>query len=299
METPELQKGLISTMLQTLCTHATNDDDDDDDDDEGGGNDDDGDVNMLDGNGSGVPISTTILQHLRWLDFVEDSSALSNKLTECIHVCPFRVQRDIILMLPEIVGDVELNQLVAFLLALMEETPALTVSILDALTNLHLNDDTLSNATERVILTLQSSEPDDLPVVVRFLLTSCRGQEQTFQVLKHIRQYLSAAIESNDLANDDQADNNASNEAFILEALRVGFRQRSDVANMYLKGFANDDANMESNGPAQTLDVWILATMHGFLRDRKAVETTLKKLVIGHKLDESTVSTTVWLHCLG
>jgi Fanconi anemia group D2 protein len=189
--------------------------------------------------------------------------------------------------------------LVAFLLALMEETPALTVSILDALTNLHLNDDTLSNATERVILTLQSSEPDDLPVVVRFLLTSCRGQEQTFQVLKHIRQYLSAAIESNDLANDDQADNNASNEAFILEALRVGFRQRSDVANMYLKGFANDDANMESNGPAQTLDVWILATMHGFLRDRKAVETTLKKLVIGHKLDESTVSTTVWLHCLG
>jgi hypothetical protein len=25
----------------------------------------------------------------------------------------------------------------------------------------------------------------------------------------------------------------------------------------------------------------------------------LKKLVIGHKLDESTVSTTVWLHCLG
>ena len=39
----------------------------------------------------------------------------STKLKECIEICPFDVRRDIILMLPEIVGDVELNELVFFL----------------------------------------------------------------------------------------------------------------------------------------------------------------------------------------
>jgi len=288
METKELQTSLICTLLETLCAHVCDDDGDAGSGD--GNNDTDGDVSMQ--NSSGASLSTTILQHLRWLDFVEDSTALSSKLTECIEACPFRIQRDIITMLPEIVGDVELDQLVSTLLALMEETPTLTVSILDALTNLHLNDNTLADATDRVILTLQSSDPDDLPIVVRFLLTSCHGNEQTYEVLKNIRQYLSSAIESNDLANDEQSNNNASNETLILEALRVGFRQRHDLASMYLKGFTGGDKHehfIGNSGDAQTLDIWILATMHGFPRDRSAVESIVKKMVINGRLSESTV----------
>ena len=76
----------------------------------------------------------------------------------CIDVCPLKVQRDIILMIPEIVGDVELDELVDFLLAKMEECSSLTVAILDALTNLHLGEDTLESVRDRVIQKLQSSE---------------------------------------------------------------------------------------------------------------------------------------------
>ena len=66
---------------------------------------------------------------------------------------------------------------------------------------------------------------------------------------------------------------------------------------MYLKGFTESGSgDGESNGPAQTLDVWILATMHGFPRDRLAVESTLKKLVIDHKLDESTIDVAIMEH---
>ena len=246
-------------------------------------------------NRSDVSLSTTILQHLRWLDFVEDAVTLSSKLMECVEICPFDVQRDVILMLPEIVGDVALDDLVTFLLAKMEETPSLTVAILDALTNLHLNEQDLNKSTSRVVLSLQSSEPEDLPVVVRFLLTSCRAKDQTMEVLKKIRQYLSSAIESNNLGSDEQMAGHASSETLMLEALRVGLRQRYDVASMYLKGFTDADS-VGGNGAAKSLDVWMLATMHGFPRDRQAVETTLKKLVIDHKLDESTIEVAIEGH---
>ena len=286
MEVDNLQTGLIKALLDTLCNYAVNESGDESD---GDGDD----ATMHSNSTTGVSLSTTILQHLRWLDFVEDATTLSTKLKECIEICPFDVRRDIILMLPEIVGDVELNELVFFLLELMEETPALTVAILDALTNLHLNDQCLHDATDRVILTLQSSEPADLPVVVRFLLTSCHEKVQIVSVLTSIRQYLSAAIESNGLAIAEEQINSASSETLILEALRIGLRQRYDVASIYLKGFTETDASGLGNGSAKSLDVWMLATMHSFPRDRQAVETTLKKLVIDHKLDDSTIDVAI------
>ena len=62
-----------------------------------------------------------------------------------------------VLMIPEIAGDVELDSLVNFLLEKLEET-MLTVAILDALTNLHLEADILESVSDRVILQLQSAE---------------------------------------------------------------------------------------------------------------------------------------------
>ena len=148
VDIPGFQQKIIDLLMDALCSEHSGD----------GGEDDDAGGGGSSASSSRLPFCTVALQHLRWLDYVADSEALSRKLMECIDVCPFKVQRDIVLMIPEIVGDVELDDLVEFLLEKMEEYASLTVAILDALTNLHLAEDSLESVMDRVIQQLQSSE---------------------------------------------------------------------------------------------------------------------------------------------
>ena len=48
-----------------------------------------------------------ILHQLRWLNHLVEPGKVVAKLVELIGVAPLEVQREIILALPEIVGDVE------------------------------------------------------------------------------------------------------------------------------------------------------------------------------------------------
>lgn len=143
------QQRIIDLLIDTICSEQQEMDDLDDND---------GSAAQTRSDTSQLPLYKILLQHLRWLDYIGDSDALSQKLMECLEVSTFRVQRDIVLMIPEIAGDVELDSLVNFLLEKLEETPMLTVAILDALTNLHLDDSILENVSDRVILQLQSAE---------------------------------------------------------------------------------------------------------------------------------------------
>ena len=133
-----------------------------------------------------------------------------------------------------------------------------------------------------------SLPPQDLPVVVRFLLSSApqkKDKTKTLEILTAIREHLSNTIESGgELLSDEKAQDAASIEALFLESLRIGLRQRGDIAALYLK-----DRQASDCSPCRALDVWLLAAMHGFPRDRKVVESTLKKLVIARKLDLDTV----------
>ena len=46
-----------------------------------------------------------LLRELRWMEHVENASALTTKLLEVLQVAPFSLQRDIIAYLPEVVPD--------------------------------------------------------------------------------------------------------------------------------------------------------------------------------------------------
>lgn len=46
-----------------------------------------------------------LLSQLRWLDFVQDSEALTTKLLECLQVSPKHIQRELVSFIPEIVDD--------------------------------------------------------------------------------------------------------------------------------------------------------------------------------------------------
>lgn len=60
-------------------------------------------INLLKSEKKDLP--RLILNQLRWLDFIEDSETLVQKLEDCLEICPVTIQRDIIICIPDIIED--------------------------------------------------------------------------------------------------------------------------------------------------------------------------------------------------
>lgn len=50
-------------------------------------------------------LTNKIVNQIRWMDYLVDASALTEKLLLCLPACGLHLQRDIILLLPEVVSD--------------------------------------------------------------------------------------------------------------------------------------------------------------------------------------------------
>ncbi|XP_043702238.1 Fanconi anemia group D2 protein homolog isoform X2 [Telopea speciosissima] len=81
-----------------------------------------------------------VLNQFRWLDFLVDSEAFTDKLLEVLSICPLQLKKEIIGSLPEIVGDQNNKKLVAALEQMLQEDSAVVVPVLDSFSNLHLDD---------------------------------------------------------------------------------------------------------------------------------------------------------------
>lgn len=105
-------------------------------------------LDMDTGNGSFVSLSLRleedvprlILNQFRWLDFVVDSLAFTEKLLQVLSVCPLHLKKDIIGSLPEIIGDQNNKLVVDSLQQMLEEDSSIIVPVLDTFSNLNLDD---------------------------------------------------------------------------------------------------------------------------------------------------------------
>ena len=123
------------------------------------------------GNNSGrQPLTSLILQHLRWVDFVIDPNAMIQSLLQCLEAAELNLQKDIISIIPEIVDDASLSIVVSTLRQLMEQDTKMTVPVLDALGNLNLDTEQLLPICNSALATIGSTAVENLPIVIRFLL---------------------------------------------------------------------------------------------------------------------------------
>lgn len=89
----------------------------------------------------GDDVARLIINHLRWLDFIVDSSAFNDKLMQVLSICPLHLKKEIIGSLPEIIGDQNNKAVVDSLEQMLQEDSAIIVPVLDSLSNFHLDDD--------------------------------------------------------------------------------------------------------------------------------------------------------------
>ena len=263
-----VQTDLIDVLLETMVICAGED---------GDGSDGDENNNSINNN-NGKNMTKIILSQLQWIEHVYNNRQLANKLLECLDICPIESQRDIIAMIPDIIDDDEQESVVEKLFEIMENEITLTVSVLDSISNLYLSDVKKEEATERVLNMLASSSIEDLPIILRFLISGC-NEDNTTNILNMIRKHLSRLI---DITNTNRGmivqdgDERSSSESLLLEAFRSSLRYRQDVVIQWLKLLEQSSVNTQLN-PLCTIDIWVLVSLHSTKSYQGNVEKLLKK----------------------
>lgn len=85
-------------------------------------------------------IARLILNQFRWLDFLVDSEAFTEKLFQVLSICPVHLKKEIIGSLPEIIGEKNNKTVVDSLQEMLQEDSSIIVPMLDCFSNLHLDD---------------------------------------------------------------------------------------------------------------------------------------------------------------
>lgn len=85
-------------------------------------------------------VARLIVNHFRWLDFIVDPNAFTDKLMQVLSICPLHLKKEIIGSLPEIIGDQNNKTVVESLEQMLQEDSNIAVTVLDTFSNLNLDD---------------------------------------------------------------------------------------------------------------------------------------------------------------
>ncbi|KAJ2024251.1 Fanconi anemia group D2 protein, partial [Coemansia sp. S85] len=213
-----------------------------------------------------------ILRQLRWLDYIIDSSKLTEKLVETIGCVPPEMQSEIITALPDIISDSDSTEVSNMLAGLMSDTPELMLPILEALGSLECSANLLERARNSVVTYLISAEPADLPVMVRFLLQSV-SQEAAVPTILRIRGRLDmGAVVLTSRQRSRQTDLSAP-DVLIFDVIATCLRSHKHLRDAWLRVITNDTAAV---GPHTTLDIVVLLVLYQITTHTKRVESALK-----------------------
>ncbi|KAL1918025.1 uncharacterized protein VTP21DRAFT_3291 [Calcarisporiella thermophila] len=246
-----------------------------------------------------------ILQQFRWLDYVVEPRRLTEKLLEIIDCTPFAIQRDIIVNLPEILNDSEHKTVAHELKKIMEENQELLVPILDALGNLSLPPDFMSDVRSIIIDRLRSADLDSLPVVIKVLLQTCtpenaqevvRRMRNAFDInsISQIQQETSLRFVSQ-LTQRRKMKPDQVPEALILDAIKTGVRFHKFVYDAWFRVIS------ENNRPdsLKSLDVLVLFILHVVTNNKRKIENLFKKKIAEGLITRTLLEESVKQHADG
>ncbi|CAN0115626.1 unnamed protein product [Ectocarpus fasciculatus] len=245
-----------------------------------------------------------VLNQVRFLDHLVDSTSLTKKILEVLTVLPVNLQREMISYLPEVVEDGDHAEVVETLQGLKDSEPQLLVAVLDALGNLSLPPRLLGGITEDALGLLDSAQPSTLPVLVRFLLETATA-DTADAVVKELRERLRlcpvagaggrGGVEDTEETEalvlnpglqgnrcEAPSDSDTSGDALTLEALRQGLRLRGDLAVCFLKAITKT-AGSEGHS---VVDLWVLFCLYANQDMRKRVMALFRRKISGGHFTE-------------
>ncbi|XP_069142684.1 Fanconi anemia group D2 protein-like [Argopecten irradians] len=265
-----LQSKLMNTLLEKLAEFMEDED-------------------SIFEHGEKVNLPRLLMSQFRWLDSIVNGKAVTDKMLEMIGIVSLDIQREIITCLPEVVEDSEHGEVAKALREILLQNNQLTVPILDALSNLTLTTDLLSEVRGSVLQTLASVKMEDLPVVIKFLLQSVNSQDAV-EVVEEIRSNLdfnsSFAPTISSTPFSTQAGNRGSkselesargSELLTLDAIKSGIRFQKCVAEAWIKVIDG----VKQTGDHKVIDIFILLILHSTNRKKPVISLFRNKIRSG------------------
>ncbi len=207
-----------------------------------------------------------IIQQIRWLDNVLDGKKLGAKLMEIIVICPPFIQKEIISAIPDIIDDSGHDMIVETLVTILNDMPELTVATLDTLANLTLKGETAASVVASVVDNLASTQFEDLPVVIRFILQTT-PKKSIQNSVKDLRRNL------NFFGNTRRGKGVKREASLLMDSIKSAVRFQKHVAVAFLKEITKLDKPVEH----KVLDFWILVMIHSVSAHSRQAEMVLKK----------------------
>lgn len=104
-------------------------------------------------------VARLIVDQFRWLDFLVDPQAFSDKLLQLLSICPYSLKKDIIGSLPEIFADQSHEEVISTLEQMVLEDSELLIPVLESFSNPNLD----CQLQDRVAV--PSDQAEFLPVI--------------------------------------------------------------------------------------------------------------------------------------
>ncbi|XP_049270178.1 Fanconi anemia group D2 protein homolog [Rhipicephalus sanguineus] len=218
-----------------------------------------------------------VLNQFKWLDGLAGTKAFMNKVfDEVLPVIPLHVRKDLVLALPHILEDSEHLAAARKLGELFTDDKELGPTVLEALSNLYVEPEVISEVRTRVLTVLKSLKLSQLPPTVKFVLSNCTALEAP-QVVYELRANLElrhllpvTSTPTTFSAEEDE-------ELQILTEISNAVQSRRFLRDAWLKIIENVKVAAEH----KTLDILFLVMLHKFLPkpEAKSVESLLRKKV--------------------
>lgn len=215
---------------------------------------------LADQSSSDHHIALVLLNQLRWLHSIVDGAGLCQSLLSIVPVISPPMQKNLIEALPEILDDSSRETAVSELLRIMEDSPSMMGSVVDALSALGADDNRLPEINNAIISTLAAANRDVLPVSIKYLLRTC-PQSLLPETVREIRSTLALPTLG------------ATQGRLCLDALKSGLRMSKLVTEHMIKTLKNISDPLQHK-PA---DFWILIAMFDSPLHRKSAEVLFRK----------------------
>ncbi|PON88034.1 Fanconi anaemia protein FANCD [Trema orientale] len=238
-------------------------------------------------------VARLIVNHFRWLDFIVDPTAFTDKLMQVLSICPLHLKKEIIGSLPEIVGDQSNKTVVASLEQILQEDSAIVVAVLDSFSNLNLDDELQEQVITIALSCIRTIDVEHMPFLLRFLLLSAtpanvgRIISQIREQLKFVGLSNSRAMQQKKLKGKSHMD---SSEASILDALRSSLRFK----NMLCQEILKELNSLQKPRDHKVIDIWLLMLIYMNGESlQKRVEKIFKK-----KINEDCIQEAMFDQCI-
>lgn len=235
-----------------------------------------------------INVPQLIVNQLRWLDILENSRSITEKLLDAAKSMSHQTACGIITSLPEIIQDDIHDEVATKLKELLESNQELTIVILDTLSSMNCSDESIESVKRTVFGCMRTIKLEELPVIVKYLLQTV-NQSNASSSLSCLRMHLTFAPE--DLSQCSQSSSKArksqienTSVRLTAEAILSAMQYKSVVADSWMKMLKN--LNEEEFTSTDFVSLVLLCSNFNAAH-KKAATALMKNKTLSNIINES------------